>query len=1288
MPLDLQHEKEEQGDGTQTPESHSYNDELLIKNYEDSISSPRNIYRRKQMTRKSKVLLDNIHLLTPEKKRPKRDSKHHELDSSLADKLHGRALRDAGKHHLERLARYFSTKFGLDQRWFELMMKFVTSVVRQVSLNCRAGDHMDILNYVKIKCIPGESREDSFYVDGVVFTNDRIHSKMPVNIFGPKILLLRNSITYETDSSALVSFDKIIRYEHEHLKAVTNKLAEPKPHMILVEGSVSHVARGLLYQKGITVIGNVKPRLMDVLSRISGSSIIHLPENSVNAQIGVCGRYFVKSFSGPWGKKTCTFFVGCPPDRYGSIILRGAPEHTLKLIKKSILHMIYCAYHMKLEMAFNIDQLATVKGVRISNDGLNYVNTEKSTAEDKNGYVNTSWSTYIPKKQKIKETEGETKSHQICHEVSKPPIYCELYIGVEKQGDDGEYRPVTNRKLAADSSYRSLLRQPEKKGLDPESPLVLEKKYSKKRSKVKELSDYLNKKRYRDEEHFSPQYILYLHSLFCTSTSTQCSSYELQMIHFYTRNDMTLGRFLEEFCFSSKLRCQYQECHRPINEHERSFMHNGARVHVVVKPFSIDKVELSMPVRNAHSIFTWIDCKDSKKPDLFMLPLSKDSWSMSFGQFLQQIFYDANCVCRYCHKSTYRNHSIFFYYNSMVTYFEYEPVKAMKISRPPMKIELNLKGDHEAILRQEFEDVKRLASSSYELVTNKLNELLESCNQHEIDEISETDNLLQNSKEDMSNYLELVYVEEELISLQETNIFRINSLRRSLYCNMRSWNKTISDLEAKIQKKVKTQRKGDTSLVNSSSNISNTPSSGNSIGDYKKLKYDDNSDENYKTGDSFGHLIIDDHDLDISIDSNLNYSDTSLMKDENKEKESGVASRVLAAFEGVLPHKKITVLDLIEEEKEIIFPQEHHNEPVVVIQEQNPASIITLGLTSERYEEKMRQFPYSIYKEKSLEDEIRGLVSGDNTNIDLEWRSTPIWGGSKHLVQCKIFFARQFAYLRKLLSIDEELFTQSLQKCKTWQTRGGKSRSSFCRTLDERFIIKQVQNIELEAFLQSAPLYFDYFSKVHYFQVPTALTKIIGIYSVSLQRRGRSPIKIDLIIQENLFYKQNVTKIYDLKGSLRSRYAKPTCPDDKEMVYLDENLLESIYADPICIDSASKSILGLSVWNDTLCLASLDVMDYSLLVGVDEKNGTLIVGIIDYMRTYTWDKQLETWVKRSGILGGNAKTKIPTIISPKQYKKRFRLAMWSYFLLIPYVGINIAYSTPKKETSSNSDVDN
>lgn len=117
-----------------------------------------------------------------------------------------------------------------------------------------------------------------------------------------------------------------------------------------------------------------------------------------------------------------------------------------------------------------------------------------------------------------------------------------------------------------------------------------------------------------------------------------------------------------------------------------------------------------------------------------------------------------------------------------------------------------------------------------------------------------------------------------------------------------------------------------------------------------------------------------------------------------------------------------------------------------------------------------------------------------------------------------------------------------------------------------------------------------------------------------------------------------------------------------------------MFTSPICVDQNSKTTLQAAIWNDSLFLSSLGVMDYSLLVGIDSNTKQFTVGIIgklplfkmtpsDYIRKYTWDKQLETLLKSSGIVGGRGK--IPTIISPKQYKVRFREAMNFYFVRVP-----------------------
>lgn len=106
-----------------------------------------------------------------------------------------------------------------------------------------------------------------------------------------------------------------------------------------------------------------------------------------------------------------------------------------------------------------------------------------------------------------------------------------------------------------------------------------------------------------------------------------------------------------------------------------------------------------------------------------------------------------------------------------------------------------------------------------------------------------------------------------------------------------------------------------------------------------------------------------------------------------------------------------------------------------------------------------------------------------------------------------------------------------------------------------------------------------------------------------------------------------------------------------------------MHSNPIWVDEKTKTQLQAAIWNDTMFLSVVGVMDYSLLLGLNINSKHIVIGIIDYIRKYTWDKQLETWVKSSGLMGGRGK--VPTVISPIQYKLRFIEAMNTYFVLVP-----------------------
>ncbi|KAI3644448.1 hypothetical protein MP228_010612 [Amoeboaphelidium protococcarum] len=263
---------------------------------------------------------------------------------------------------------------------------------------------------------------------------------------------------------------------------------------------------------------------------------------------------------------------------------------------------------------------------------------------------------------------------------------------------------------------------------------------------------------------------------------------------------------------------------------------------------------------------------------------------------------------------------------------------------------------------------------------------------------------------------------------------------------------------------------------------------------------------------------------------------------------------------------------------------------------------------------------------------------------------------------CRVYYAEQFDAIRQFYNIGDD-FVTSLSHCFLWKSNGGQSGSKFYKSFDERFIMKSLNKAETESLLRFAPSYFEYLYQVLFNDLPSVLVKMFGIYRIGYKNADTGKqIKMDVIVMENLFYQKNISKIFDLKGSVRNRHSVATGSENE--VLLDENLIQIMAESPLFVRDHSKKILRASVWNDTLFLSKLNVMDYSLLVGVDSERQELVIGIVDFIRTFTWDKKLESWVKETGILGGGI-GKVPTIISPRQYKLRFREAMEKYFLLVP-----------------------
>ncbi|KAG7352080.1 thermosome subunit [Nitzschia inconspicua] len=301
----------------------------------------------------------------------------------------------------------------------------------------------------------------------------------------------------------------------------------------------------------------------------------------------------------------------------------------------------------------------------------------------------------------------------------------------------------------------------------------------------------------------------------------------------------------------------------------------------------------------------------------------------------------------------------------------------------------------------------------------------------------------------------------------------------------------------------------------------------------------------------------------------------------------------------------------------------------------------------------------------------------------------------------------------------ERAYVLSLSSAYDWAASGGKSGASFARTQDDRFVIKCISRTELQMFLDCAPAYFEYLSKAFFHGLPTVLCKIVGVYQIGYHNRVTGKRSMEQVaVMQNIFYNKNITKTFDLKGSLRGRFAAqinrnyedhsgsqqdisyngglresqrkrmsdagldgegddgPSDRDDGTSgrvanrgdkkkgagTLLDGDFLEFTMGRPMPMHDRAKAVFHMSILNDTLFLSIINVLDYSILVGIDEEKMELVVGIIDFMRQYDILKQMERVGKSLPMVVGS---EAPTIIQPPLYKARFTNAMERYFMTVP-----------------------
>ena len=327
---------------------------------------------------------------------------------------------------------------------------------------------------------------------------------------------------------------------------------------------------------------------------------------------------------------------------------------------------------------------------------------------------------------------------------------------------------------------------------------------------------------------------------------------------------------------------------------------------------------------------------------------------------------------------------------------------------------------------------------------------------------------------------------------------------------------------------------------------------------------------------------------------------------------------------------------------------------------------------------------------KSIKSELEAIIKEKFEDFNKKFSFTSIGNFMEEkLSPIKLeiisFYPKQFEVLRILYYASYFEFLHSIMKSQEWSSvTGGKSKAQFLKSWDEKYVVKCLDENEFKMFIGSCFHYFVHNNKYFFHKMPSSLVKVLGAYEILIKSTKKN--KYYCVIMENLNYLLNPKNYnivtYDLKGSSKNRYVKEK---EKGRVLMDTNFLEDFWGEPLSLDEKIYTLLLYSISNDAKICKTMGVIDYSLLcIIVDPKNEEnnndekdidnenkiifeknnneekikyIRLGVLDYFRKYTWDKQLEN-LGKTIINNFNS----PTVVNPKIYEERFVKQISSYFI--------------------------
>ncbi|XP_011694487.1 PREDICTED: 1-phosphatidylinositol 3-phosphate 5-kinase-like [Wasmannia auropunctata] len=189
----------------------------------------------------------------------------------------------------------------------------------------------------------------------------------------------------------------------------------------------------------------------------------------------------------------------------------------------------------------------------------------------------------------------------------------------------------------------------------------------------------------------------------------------------YGQNDIALGRFLERYCLTTEYRCPAQNCRAQIAQHVRRFAHDGGCLHISLSEMSCEP----FVQEDADQILMWSKCVRCKSVSP-VVPMSGDTWCLSFAKYLELRFYGGVYAKRgmdACQHSLHHDHYQYFTRRSMLAVFKFTKISQWEISLPPPLINIIYDSKQHANLIEEMKSVTLKGDEVFTAIREKLTSL-------------------------------------------------------------------------------------------------------------------------------------------------------------------------------------------------------------------------------------------------------------------------------------------------------------------------------------------------------------------------------------------------------------------------------------------------------------------------------------------------------------------------------------------------------------------------------------